>query len=61
MLHIKLVYFFGGVVIFKDNQDPADMVKDNNVEELNNMFNNPKSFIPFVIDFLVDQYDVLDP
>jgi len=53
--------FTGGVVIFKDNQDPADMVKDNNVEELNNMFNNPKSFIPFVIDFLVDQYDVLDP
>lgn len=53
--------FEGGVVIFQDGKDPADMVKDGNVEELNSIFNNFTPFVPFVIDFIVSKYDLLQP
>ena len=33
--------FEGGVVIFGEGKDPADMVKDGKVEELNKIFANP--------------------
>ena len=50
--------FEGGVIIFSDAQDPADMVKANKIEELNEMFFNPISFIPFSIDYIVSKYDI---
>ena len=53
--------FEGGVVIFSDGQDPADMVKSNKIEELNKIFLNPISFIPFVIDYIVSKYDINEP
>jgi len=42
--------FNGGVVIFGDGLDPADMVKNGAVEELATMFRNTKTFIEFVLD-----------
>jgi len=53
--------FSGGVVIFSDGQDPADMVNANKIDELNAMFANTTSFIVFVIDFIVQKYDLTNP
>ncbi|MEN8302493.1 MAG: DNA primase [Campylobacterota bacterium] len=53
--------FRGGVVIFGGGLDPADMVKEGRVEELANMFREPKVFIEFVLDEILSLYDLSDP
>lgn len=53
--------FEGGVIIFEKGFDPADMVKDGRVEELNKIFSKPKPFIPFAIDHIISQFDLNDP
>lgn len=53
--------FEGGVVIFAQGVDPADMVKANKIQELSAIFEHPKPFIPFVIDYLIAKYDLHDP
>jgi len=53
--------FSGGVVLFKGGQDPADMVVANKMDELNSMFSNPQSFIPFVIDFIIKKFNLENP
>ena len=53
--------FSGGVVIFGDGLDPADMVKNGAIEELANMFRNTKPFIEFVLDEILSLYDLRDP
>jgi DNA primase len=53
--------FNGGVVIFKEGQDPADMVVANKVDELNLMFTSPQPFIPFVIDYIIQKYNLENP
>ena len=53
--------FNGGVVIFGDGLDPADMVKSGKVEELADMFRTPKAFIEFVLDEIISLYNLLDP
>ena len=40
---------FGGVVIFDNGLDPADMVKNNQINELEKLFANPTPFSNFVI------------
>ncbi|MGB5920161.1 DNA primase [Arcobacter sp.] len=53
--------FEGGVIIFEKGFDPADMVKDGKIEELNRIFSKPKPFIPFAIDHIISQFDLSDP
>jgi len=53
--------FNGGVVVFGGGLDPADMVKEGRVEELSNMFREPKPFIEFVLDEILALYDLRDP
>lgn len=53
--------FDGGVVIFEEGKDPADMVKDGHVNELNSIFEAPKPFIPFCIDIIITKYDIKIP
>ncbi len=53
--------FNGGVVVFGSGLDPADMVKDGRVEELANMFRDPKPFIEFVLDEILSLYDLNNP
>lgn len=53
--------FEGGVVIFGDGKDPADMVNDGKVEELNSIFNAPTAFITYAIDYIVSKYNVNIP
>lgn len=50
--------FEGGVVIFGEGKDPADMVKDAKIEELDKMFNTPQDFISYSIDYIVSKYDI---
>ena len=53
--------FSGGVVIFGDGLDPADMVKNGDIEELASMFRNTKPFIEFVLDEVLSLYNLQDP
>jgi len=53
--------FNGGVVIFDGGLDPADMVNNGRIEDLANMFRNPKSFIEFVLEEIISLYDMRDP
>jgi DNA primase len=53
--------FNGGVVIFEQGLDPADMVKNGKTEELSNMIRNSKPFIEFVIDEILSLYNLRDP
>jgi len=53
--------FEGGVVIFEDGIDPADMVKDGKTEELNKIFSSPQAFIPYTIDYIIEKYEINNP
>lgn len=53
--------FDGGVAVFEDGNDPADMVKDNKINELEKKFLEPKPFIDFVLDYIIDSYDISNP
>ncbi len=53
--------FNGGVVIFGDGLDPADMVNSGAVEELARMFRDAKPFIEFVLQEILSSYDLRDP
>lgn len=51
----------GGVVIFKDNKDPADMVFGGEIQELSNLLNTPTPFIEFVFDCIAKKYNLSNP
>ena len=53
--------FEGGVIIFADGLDPADMVHNGKISELNEIFSNPISYIPYSINYIVSKYDINDP
>lgn len=45
--------FVGGVVIFQNEQDPADYVKEGRVDELKSLLLHPKYFVEFALDYIV--------
>ena len=51
----------GGVVIFAEGLDPADMVKNGQLEELNKLLRHPKPFIEFVLEQSVHAFDLNNP
>ncbi|MDY0116956.1 MAG: DNA primase [Sulfurimonadaceae bacterium] len=53
--------FSGGVVLFSDGVDPADMIQNGRVDELAEMLRHPKVFIEFVLDEILALYDLKDP
>jgi len=53
--------FQGGVVIFDEGLDPADMVKKGEINVLNALFSKPISFIEFVIEQILAQFDLKNP
>ena len=53
--------FEGGVVIFEAGKDPADMVNDGKIEELNQMFSNTIDFIVYCIDYILNKYNINNP
>ena len=52
---------YGGVVIFPEGKDPADMVRDGNVEELYHLLKRPRPLIRFVIDHIASQHNLSLP
>ncbi len=53
--------FDGGVVIFPDGLDPADMVVDGKISQLSKLFRDQKSFSEFVIQSIASSYNLSDP
>jgi len=53
--------FDGGVIIFEQGLDPADMVNNGHVEQLATMFRTSKPFIEFVLEEIISLYDLRDP
>jgi len=51
----------GGVVIFEEGKDPADMVKEGDIKTLKNLFNEPKPFAYFVIEQIAHRYNLKNP
>ncbi len=50
----------GGVVIFDEGMDPADMVKEGREDELKAKFNASKPFIEYALEFIVSKFDLND-
>lgn len=53
--------FEGGVVLFEEGKDPADLVKEGKQEYLNALFKHPKKFTEFVIQTIADSFDINIP
>jgi len=53
--------FDGGVIIFSGGMDPADMVQQNKIDQLNALFSKTTPFIDFVIDFIIKKYNLENP
>ncbi|AFI03358.1 DNA primase [Helicobacter cetorum] len=51
----------GGVVLFDNNLDPADMVANNKIEALKEKFMHPIAFIEFVLRHVAHSYALNDP
>lgn len=51
----------GGVVIFDQGMDPADMVAKNKILELENKFSKPIPFIEFIIRQIPTSFDLNNP
>ncbi|RUM66013.1 MAG: DNA primase [Sulfurospirillum sp.] len=51
----------GGVVLFGEGMDPADMVKARKTDELSTMFRKPKPLIEFCIEEIVARHNTSDP
>jgi DNA primase len=52
--------FKGGVILFGEGMDPADMVKNGQIEKLNKLFNETQPFVEFAIERIVKRYDLSD-
>ena len=58
---LSVAGFDGGVVIFGEGLDPADMVKNGDLEVLNTMFRNAQPLIDFVLKEIIGNYNLRDP
>lgn len=52
---------FGGVVIFAQGVDPADMVKEGKEDELKQLFSKTKGFVEFCLEHIIKQFDTHNP
>jgi len=53
--------FDGGIVLFKDGLDPADMIATGKADEVAKILRKPKKFISFVIEKIAQKYDINNP
>jgi DNA primase len=53
--------FDGGVVLFPDGQDPADMIAQGRSEMVAKLLREAKPLIPFVLETIAHSYDLSDP
>jgi DNA primase len=53
--------FDGGVVLFPDNADPADLIANNQTSMIAQLFREQKPLVEFVIQSLVANFDLSNP
>jgi DNA primase len=53
--------FDGGVILFEGGLDPADMVREGKLPQLNALFHRPIAFIEFVLTEIIATYPLSDP
>jgi DNA primase len=53
--------FDGGVVLFPEGNDPADMIREGRANEVAALFRDATPLIPFVIDRTAAAYDLREP
>jgi len=53
--------FDGGVVLFPDGQDPADLISKGQSEAVAKLLREAKPLIPFVLEKIIYAYDLNDP
>jgi len=58
---LSVAGFDGGVVLFPDGQDPADLIAKGQSAEVAKLLRESKPLIPFVLEMIVSQYDLHDP
>jgi DNA primase len=58
---LSLAGFDGGVVLFPDGQDPADLIAKGESETVAKLLREAKPLIPFVLEQIVQRYDLRDP
>ena len=52
--------FKGGVILFGDGMDPADMVNKGEIEKLNRLFNTAQPFVEYAIEIIAKKYNLHD-
>ncbi len=58
---LSIASFDGGVVLFPDGQDPADLIANGQSEEVAKLLREAKPLIPFVLEKIIYAYDLNDP
>jgi DNA primase len=58
---LSVAGFDGGVVLFPDGQDPADLIAKGQSETVAKLLRNAKPLIPFVLEMIVAMYNLNDP
>ena len=58
---LSVANFDGGVVLFPDGQDPADLIAKGQSEEVAKLLREAKPLIPFVLEKIIYAYDLNDP
>jgi DNA primase len=58
---LSVAGFDGGVVLFPDGQDPADLIAKGQSEAVAKLLRNAKPLIPFVLEMIVSMYNLNDP
>ncbi len=53
--------FDGGVVLFPDGQDPADLIAKGESQKVAELLRSSKPLIPFVLEQIISDYDLHDP
>jgi len=53
--------FDGGVLLFPDGQDPADLIAKGQSETVARLLRETKPLIPFVLEMIASMYDLRDP
>ncbi len=58
---LSVANFDGGVVLFPDGQDPADLISNGQSEAVAKLLREAKPLIPFVLEKTIYAYDLHDP
>ena len=58
---LSVAGFDGGVVLFPDGQDPADLIAQGQSEMVAKLLRDAKPLIPFVLENVIEAYNLHDP